>query len=143
NGGLLLSIPDQGFNTDVYTDANGKFRFTNLEFLDSARVTINARGNDNYRNMVIHMDQTTLPAIDRGKWREDHLLNIEDFMNTYLNHAKRVYRNDIVLEAVEVENKTVVRSHREYSSLSGLSMPDHQVKPERLKGCTNLIFCLQ
>jgi len=89
------------------------------------------------------MDQTTFPAIDRGKWRQDHLLNIGDFMNTYLNHAKRVYRNDVVLEAVEVENKAVVRSHREYSSLSGLSMPDHQVKSERLKGCTNLIFCLQ
>src|SRR5690606_11913461 len=32
NGGLLLSIPDRSFRTDVYTDENGQFVFKDLVF---------------------------------------------------------------------------------------------------------------
>ncbi len=142
NGGLLLSIPDRGFRTDTYTDANGKFKFSGLVFTDSSRVTINARGNDNYRNMVIHLDQTTYPAIDKNQYQSDGLLNLDGMMRAYLDNSRKVFRTDVLIEEVEVVAKPA-RTHREFSSIAGLSTPDHQLGPDRLKGCNNLMMCLQ
>lgn len=142
NGGLLLSIPDRSFRTDTYTDAQGRFKFSNLVFTDSARVTINARGNDNYRNMVIHMDQSFFPAVDRNELLADGELNINLLMQPYLDNSRNVFRTDILIEEVEVTVKPT-RSHREFPAISGLSTADHQIGTERLKGCNNLFFCLQ
>lgn len=144
NGGLLLSIPDRSFRTDVYTDAEGRFSFPGLVFTDSSRVTINARGNDNYRNMVIHVDQTTFPTVDANTHWADGVMNIDLVMKPYLDNSRRVFRKDIVLDEVEVVAANAPsRSHRDYPALSGLSMADHQIGPERLKGCNNLLQCLQ
>src|SRR5690606_17648641 len=78
NGGLLLSIPDKSFRTDTYTDANGHFAFKDLVFTDSSRVTINARGNDNYRDMVINVDPSQFPGIDTTAYRANNVLNIDE-----------------------------------------------------------------
>lgn len=142
NGGLLLSIPDKGFKIDTYTDAQGRFKFGNLVFTDSSRVTINARGNDNYRNMVIYVDQTTFPAIDKNIYQPDGLINLDKMIRPYLENSRKVFRTDVVLEEVEVIAKPT-RSHREYTSLAGLSTADHQYGPERLEGCRSLFICLQ
>lgn len=142
NGGLLLSIPDHSFRTDTYTDAQGRFKFSNLVFTDSARVTINARGNDNYRNMVIHVDQTYYPALDGNEQMADGELNINMLLRPYLENSRNVFRTEVLIEEVEVTAKAT-RSHREYSSIAGLSTPDHQIDAERLKGCRNLFHCLQ
>ncbi len=142
NGGLLLSIPDQSFRTDTYTDAQGRFNFSGLVFTDSARVTINARGNDNYRNMVIHVDQSTFPAIDRNQYQADGELNIDVFMRPYLDNSRRIFRSEVLIEEVAV-TVAPARSHREYPSISGLTMADHQISPDRLKGCNSLFLCLQ
>lgn len=144
NGGLLLSIPDQGFRTDVYTDEYGRFTFSNLMFTDSSRVTINARGNDNYRNMVIHIDPTNYPGLDQNVYWADHELNIDLAIQPYLSHSRNIFRTENIIEEVEISAPTAAaKSHREYPSLTGLSMADHQINPERLSGCTNLLICLQ
>ncbi len=144
NGGLLLSIPDRSFRTDVYTDEYGRFSFKGLVFTDSSRVTINARGNDNYRNMVIYVDQTNYPLVDENQHWADGILNIEVAMKPYLNHSRNIYRTEHLIEEVVVTAPTrATRNHREYSSLTGLSMADHQISPERLAGCTNLLMCFQ
>src|SRR5690606_12253052 len=81
NGGLLLSIPSRNLRKDTYTDNQGRFAFENLVFPDSSKVTINARGNDNFRNLVINMDQTFFPAIDQGNpYSSDQVLNIDQEM---------------------------------------------------------------
>jgi len=144
NGGLLLSIPDRSFRTDVYTDERGRFVFKDLQFTDSARVTINARGNDNYRNMVINVDPTQFPGIDTTAYRANDLLNIDQLLAGYLDNSRNEYRTSILLEEVEVTASSGPSfSHKDYSSLSGLGMADHQISADRLKGCNNLIMCLQ
>jgi len=143
NGGLLLSIPDQSFRTDTYTDAQGRFTFSNLVFTDSARVTINARGNDGYRNMVIHMDQTSFPGIDENVHMADGELNIDLMLRPYLENSRRVFRTDVVIEEVEVTAPQATQSHKDFVAIAGLSRPDYQVGVERLKGCHNLFVCLQ
>ncbi|WP_353129177.1 carboxypeptidase-like regulatory domain-containing protein [Parapedobacter pyrenivorans] len=144
NGGLLLSIPDRSFRKDTYTDENGRFVFTDLLFTDSARVTINARGNDNYRNMVINVDPMRFPEIDTTAYRADDVLNIDERLAGYLDNSRNEYRTSILLEEVEVTASTRPSfSHKDYSSISGLGMADHQINADRLKGCNNLIMCLQ
>lgn len=144
NGGLLLSIPDRSFRTDVYTDERGRFVFKDLQFTDSARVTINARGNDNYRNMVINIDPTQFPGIDTTAYRADDILNIDQQLVGYLDNSRNEYRTSILLEEVEVTASSRPSfSHKDYPAISGLGMADHQISADRLKGCNNLIMCLQ
>src|SRR5690606_28761799 len=78
NGGLLLSIPGAAIKKDAYTDNQGRFVFENLVFQDSLKATVNARGNDNFRNLVITMDQTFLPDVDQNNpYKASSLSNID------------------------------------------------------------------
>ena len=144
NGGLLLSIPDKSYRKDAYTDANGHFVFKDLVFTDSSRVTINARGNDNYRDMVINVDPTQFPGVDTSVYRANDLVNIDDALAPYLTNSRNEYRTSILLEEVEVTASSRPSfSHKDYSSISGLGMADHQITGDRLQGCNNLVMCLQ
>lgn len=144
NGGLLLSVPSRNIKKDAYTDNQGRFAFENLVFPDSSKVTINARGNDNFRDLVINMDQTYFPGIDQGNpYASDNVQNIDRDMKAYLDNSKKEYRTSILIDEVEVtgvQKKTV--TSKEFSALSGLSMPEHRVEGERLAGCNVLTMCL-
>ena len=144
NGGLLLSIPSRNIRKDAYTDNQGRFAFENLVFPDSSKVTINARGNDNFRNLVINMDQTYFPGIDQANpYASDNVQNIDQEMKAYLNNSKNEYRTSILIDEIEVTGvqRKLVTS-KEFSSLSGLSMPEHRIEGERLTGCNVLTMCL-
>ena len=144
NGGLLLSIPARALRKDAYTDNNGRFAFENLVFPDSSKVTINARGNDNFRNLVINMDQSYFPGIDDGNvYTNDNLQNIDQQLKSYLTNSKNEYRTSILIDEVQVtgvQKKTV--TSKEFSALSGLSMPEHRIEAERIGGCNVLTMCL-
>ncbi|MGO1245337.1 carboxypeptidase-like regulatory domain-containing protein [Sphingobacterium sp. JB170] len=144
NGGLLLSVPSRALRKDAYTDNNGRFAFENLVFSDSSKVTVNARGNDNFRNLVINMDQSYFPGIDDGNtYMNDNLQNIDQQMKAYLTNSKNEYRTSILIDEVEVtgiQKKTV--TSKEFSALSGLSMPEHRIEAERVSGCNVLTMCL-
>lgn len=144
NGGLLLSIPDMTYRKDTYTDPQGRFVFEDLVFTDSSRVTINARGNDNYRNMIITVDQTQFPAVDQNVYHADAKLNIDKALAPYLDNSRNEYRTSILIEEVEVVARPSASvSHRDYPAISGLGMADHSISPDRLKGCNMLLMCLQ
>jgi len=144
NGGLLLSIPARNIRKDAYTDIQGRFSFENLVFPDSSRVTINARGNDNFRNLVINMDPTYFPGIDRGNpYAGNNVQNIDSEMKAYLANSKNEFRTSILIDEVVVtgvQRKQV--TSKEFSSLSGLSMPEHRIEGDRLAGCNVLSMCL-
>lgn len=144
NGGLLLSIPAKALRKDTYTDQNGRFKFENLVFPDSAKVTINARSNDNYRNLIINMDQSFFPAVDpRNPYTSNEILNIDEHLTSYLANSKNEYRTSILIDEVTVTGVVKKsRDSKEFSALSGLSMADHRVEGERLSGCNVLTMCL-
>jgi len=144
NGGLLLSIPSRGYRKDAYTDNNGRFSFEELSFLDSAKVTINARSNANYRNLVINMDQTFYPAVDLDNpYKANEVLNIDKQMTNYLANSKNEFRTAFLIDEVTVVgNRKETRTSKEFSALSGLSMADHRVEGDRLNGCNVLTMCL-
>ncbi|MFD2598526.1 carboxypeptidase regulatory-like domain-containing protein [Sphingobacterium corticis] len=144
NGGLLLSIPALGMRKDTYTDQQGRFSFDELVFPDSAQVTVSARGNDNFRSLVINMDQTHFPEIDANSpFKGSFIQNIDEQLNPYLANSKKEFRTSIVIDEVQV-NRTVVKkqSSRDFGSLSGLNMPEHRIEADRITGCNVLTMCL-
>lgn len=144
NGGLLLSIPSKSIRKDTYTDDKGRFIFKDLVFTDSSKVTVNARGNDNYRSMVINMDQTYFPEIDKNNaYKNNFVMNIDRAMVPYLENSKKEYRKSILLDEVAITGvQKKVITNRDFPSISGLSMPEHRIEAERLSGCTVLTMCL-
>ncbi|WP_437918275.1 carboxypeptidase-like regulatory domain-containing protein [Sphingobacterium sp. LRF_L2] len=144
NGGLLLSIPARNLRKDTYTDNNGRFAFENLVFPDSSKVTVSARGNDNFRSLVINMDPTYFPGIDQGNpYTSNNIQNIDQEMKAYLANSKNEYRTSILIDEVQVtatQKKTV--TSKEFSALSGLSMPEHRIEADRLSGCNVFTMCL-
>src|SRR5690606_14628687 len=115
-----------------------------LVFTDSSRVTINARGNDNYRDMVINIDPTQFPGIDSNSYRANDVLNIDAALVAYLDNSRNEYRTSILLDEVEVTGRTGPSfTHKDYPAISGLSMADYRIEPDRLKGCNVLMMCLR
>lgn len=144
NGGLLLSIPARAYRKDTYTDNNGRFAFENLNFPDSVKVTINARSNENYRNIVINMDQSFYASVDENNpYKVNDILNIDKEMSSYLANSKNEFRTSILIDEVTVTaSRAERRTSKEFSSLSGLSMADHRIDGDRLNGCNVLTMCL-
>jgi hypothetical protein len=143
NVGLLLSVEGTGYKKDTYTDENGRFAFTGLTIPDSSKVTISARGNSNYRDLVIHMDGNQYPSIDVGKHSQNQVVDIASTLKPYLENSSKEFRTYTMLEEVVVEtNTTVIGNHKDYNTLLGLSVPDHRISPARLSGCKNLFNCL-
>lgn len=144
NGGLLLSIPARAYKKDTYTDNNGRFLFENLNFPDSVKVTINARSNDNYRNIVINMDQSFYPTVDENNpYKANDVLNIDKEMSSYLANSKNEFRTSILIDEVTVTaERKVQRTSKEFSALTGLSMADHRIDGDRFNGCNVLTMCL-
>lgn len=144
NAGLLLSIPSAGIKKDVYTDAQGRFIFEDLVFPDSAKVTVNARGNDNFRSLVINMDQTYFPSADQGSmYRGGYVQNMDERLKPYLDNSRDEFRTSILIDEVVVTRSAVKQqTSRDFPSLTGLSMPEHRLDQSRLGGCTVLTMCL-
>lgn len=144
NGGLLLSIPAAAVRKDTYTDAQGRFIFENLVFPDSSKVTVNARGNSNFRDLVIHMDQSFFPEIDKDSpFRGDFVENMDENLKTYLDNSRNEFRTSLLIDAVEVTATATPRqTSRDFSALTGLSMPEHRIEADRLSGCNVLTMCL-
>lgn len=143
-GGLLLSIPERGIRQDVYTDPNGRFSFKNLVFPDSVKATVNARGNDNYRSLVINMDQSYYPAIDKNNpYAANALQNIDQAIAPYLLNSSKEFRTSILLDEVSITGTQKKKiTNKDFSALSGLSMADHRIDADRLNGCNMLSMCL-
>jgi hypothetical protein len=144
-GALLLSIPDKRFNLEGTTDPVGNFKFQNLVFNDSSKVTITAKYNVNYKNMTLSINGSPSPTVSRNFSAADEVLNIDSALNTYLDNSKKQYAYLHVLKDVNIKAAAIPKvSHKDYPALSGLSqMADHEVSGDRLQGCGLLINCLQ
>ncbi|QPH38763.1 Ig-like domain-containing protein [Pedobacter endophyticus] len=144
-GQLLLTIPDKRFNLEGTTDPVGNFRFKNLVFNDSSKVTITAKYNPNYRSMTLQMNGSPVPSLTRNFSAAEEVLNIDSTLTTYLANSKRQYAYLHTLKDVNIQATATPKvSHKDYPALSGLSqIADHEVSGDRLKGCGLLINCLQ
>jgi len=144
-GALLLTIPDKRFNLEGTTDPVGNFKFQNLVFNDSSKVTITAKYNVNYKNMTLSLNGVPTPSITANFNAPDEILNIDSTLTTYLDNSKKQYAYLHTLKDITVKAAAVPKaSHRDYSALTGLSaQADHEISGDRLTGCNILINCIQ
>lgn len=144
NGGLLLSIPAGAIRKDTYTDPQGRFSFDDLIFPDSSKVTVSARGNSNFRDLVIHMDQTYFPEIEKNNpYRGDFVQNMDEQLKPYLDNSRSEFRTSLLIDEVVVTRTVVAKqTSRDFSALTGLSMPEHRIEADRLSGCNVLTMCI-
>jgi len=144
-GALLLSIPDKRFNLEGTTDPVGNFKFSNLVFNDSSKVTVSAKYNVNYKNMTLSLNGAPVPSLTRNFSAAEEVLNIDSALTSYLDNSKRQYAYLHTLKDVTIKAAVVPKvSHKDYPALTGLSqMADHEISGDRLKGCGLLINCLQ
>ncbi len=146
HGNVSISIPDKNYYKTVLTDPDGKFKFTDLDFLDSAKVKISARNNAHASDLVISIDGEQPQRIGLNYNAPDEILNIDSVLSAYLKNSKLQYTNTHVLKEVVIRDKRIVNkvSHKDYSSLNSLSgEPDHLIDGSRLKDCNSVLECLK
>lgn len=144
-GSLLLTIPDKRINIEGTTDPVGNFKFSNLVFNDSAKVTITAKYNVNYKAMALSLTGSPVPSLTRNFSAAEEVLNIDSALTTYLDNSKKQYAYLHTLKDINIKAAQIPKvSHKDYPALSGLSqIADHEISGDRLTGCNLLVNCLQ
>jgi hypothetical protein len=145
-GNVRLLIRDKNFSANEVTDADGRFRFSKLVFLDSAKVNISARNNPRSSDLVLTIDGETSQNVPLNFNTPDEILNIDSALSPYLKNSKAQYSNLHILKEVVIKDTKIVKtvSHRDYGSLASLSIdPDHLITPNQLGGCANVLDCVK
>ncbi|GAA4307323.1 TonB-dependent receptor plug domain-containing protein [Mucilaginibacter gynuensis] len=144
-GNVRLLIPDKSYSANAITDAEGRFRFANLNFSDSTKVILSARNNYQSANMVLSVDGQFGIRIPINIYAADEMTNIDSTITPYLKNSKVQYSNSHTLKEVTITQKKIVKviSHRDYPGLSGLSEADHMIRGDQLSACQNLYDCLR
>ncbi|MEJ7778471.1 MAG: carboxypeptidase regulatory-like domain-containing protein [Daejeonella sp.] len=145
-GNLKLVAPQSRFYAEALTDANGVFRFKNVNIPDSAEVSLTARTATGAKNMMIMLDGSAFPSITKNINAPDESLNLDSILDPYLQNSQRQYRMSTQLLQEVVVKATAIKkaSHNDYPALSGLSMlADHTLDGDRFKGCNVMLTCLQ
>jgi hypothetical protein len=144
-GNVHIAIPDKNFSADAVTDADGRFKFSNLVFSDSAKVTVSGRNNVHSSDLVISIDNGERQGLPPNFQLADGITNIDSTLNTYLKNSKQQYSDlhilkEVVIKDTRIENKP---SHADYPGLASLgAIPDHLIKGAQFEGCNNLEDCL-
>ncbi len=146
NGNLRLTIPDKNFSANAVSNSDGVFKFSNLVFQDSSKVTISARNNVHSSDMVLTIDGGLAQSLPFNLNTADQPMNIDSTLSLYLKNSKMQANSSNVLKEVVIKDTRIVKtvSHRDYGSLNSLSAdPDHVIKPDALSGCANLLECVK
>lgn len=87
NGGVIFTAPKESFIKDTVTDADGNFKFTNINFVDTVKTIVRARKHTNGSNVAIYLQQPNYPGVIKSnvntdtvsKLTPDMLKNIADY----------------------------------------------------------------
>jgi hypothetical protein len=146
NNTIRLLIPDKNYSVNAVTNIDGKYKFSNLVFLDSAKVNISARNNEHASDLILSTDgDLSSPAIVNNN-KADETLNIDSTLNSYLKNSRVRYNDLHILKEVVIKDKRIVptTSHRDYGNLSSLGFEaDHVLTGDWIKNCPNLLECLK
>ncbi|OOQ61092.1 hypothetical protein [Mucilaginibacter pedocola] len=143
-GYLKLQIPSRNFYAETTTDMVGNYRFSKLNFTDSAKVIINGRTNVNGKNLSVTANPESFAYPSKNNLAADEVPNIDSTFKPYLVNSLRQYNNMHQLKEVVIKAGPVKKvSHTDFSVLTGLPMmPDQQVSAAALRGCNNLYVCI-
>jgi hypothetical protein len=154
NGKVTLIAIHDNLVTDTLTDANGSFKFTDLELPDSAKVMLSAKKINNGNNVTINVKPADYaPVIVRQKATDANVLLPELSATATPNNAN-VYRQQKLdmlnkkrqlKEVIIKARKVVKREKPDLENSANLNGPGHAnqvITADQLKGCVNLQDCL-
>ncbi|RYY32969.1 MAG: TonB-dependent receptor, partial [Sphingobacteriaceae bacterium] len=148
----MVNTAGQLFAADTTTDAQGKFRFRNLLFTDSAKLVFQATNKDGKRNGVnIVLDNIAPQLIAKNKNTGDIKVNIDAGMRFYLQNMRNLVNEDArfgignhTIQLKEVVVKEKVQPAKNSSNLNGPGNADQVLEGKDLNfGCSSLDMCLQ
>ena len=145
-GNVKISIPDRNFFANTVTDVDGRFRFSNLVFPDSAKVVVSARDNPGSSNLSLTVDGEQRQNIPVNYDEPDQVNNIDSVLSAYLKNSKMQYSDLHMLKEVTIKDTRIVKttSHKDYGNLASLSdLPDHLIKADAFGGCNEILDCLK
>jgi hypothetical protein len=144
-GNVKLLIADKNFSANAVTNADGRFGFQNVVFLDSAKINLSARNNTHSSDLVLTIDGDPGQRVPFNVNKPDEILNIDSTLSAYLKNSKAQFKSSNTLKEVVIKDTRIVKkiSHRDFSSLASLSSePDHLIPGDLLKGCATALECI-
>ena len=144
-GNVKLSIRDKNLFQNATTDADGRFKFSNLVFADSTSVNLSARNNVRGNDMVLSVDGEPAQRVAKNFNAPGEMLNIDSALSPYLKNSKIKFNTLHILKEVIIRDKIAVPvpNHRDFGSLASLGEPDHLVPGKLFQDCPNVLECLK
>ncbi|MBE7176813.1 MAG: TonB-dependent receptor plug domain-containing protein [Mucilaginibacter polytrichastri] len=152
NGKIMLFSTLGGTTIiDTLSDENGRFRFHDLVFPDSARFVIQARTARDKKNVEIELDDIPPQVITRNKNTGDISLSMSDVQKKYTENSRDLYedrrKNGLVSRTIRLgevritDKKNPVKNS---ANLNGAGNADQVIRADQLmQGCFYLAQCLQ
>ena len=145
----LFYMEGKPFLTDMFTDAQGKFKFNNLYFQDSTKIVLQARNEKDRKNVKIELDQIPDQPVATNKNLANVEINVNKSMVAYLKNSmnqfdslRRMGKGSIMLDEVRIvaEKQEVKNS----ANLNGAGNADAIITGDKLSHCTfDLSQCIQ
>ncbi|SDG89266.1 hypothetical protein [Mucilaginibacter gossypii] len=124
NGKISLTSTADNLFIDTVTDANGDFKFSNLDLSDTSKIVLRARKQNNGKNVSIYVKQPDYPVINKSKHAGDN------------NDLFDLSPEQIVILRM---NATEIRKKRQIDSLkNGVQLKEVKIKGEKNKSLAEL-----
>ena len=115
NGKVTLFANRENFYADTIADLNGDFKFTGINISDTSHVLIQARKQNDGKNVSIFIKQPDYPKIEKLNSRkfDTYNLNTEKLVELQQDYAQKVkqqdsIKNGIALKEVLIKGKKAV-----------------------------------
>jgi len=115
NGKVTLFANRENFYADTISDLNGDFKFTGINISDTSHVLIQARKQNDGKNVSIFIKQPDYPKIEKLNSRkfDTYNLNTEKLVELQQDYAQKVkqqdsIKNGIALKEVLIKGKKAV-----------------------------------
>jgi hypothetical protein len=137
-----------GDRRTVNTIANnvGEFKFTNLNFPDSTKLTINGKNNPNANSLLIMLDNGTYQKPTVNTDAGSAINNIDSALTPLLDNIKQIAAHSRVLKDVVIKDTRAPQrpSHADFPALTGLSMQaDHIMDGKLFITCPYIADCMR
>ncbi|RYZ99171.1 MAG: TonB-dependent receptor, partial [Sphingobacteriaceae bacterium] len=147
----LFSTTGGIFSADTVADAQGRFKFNNLLFADSARLVVQATTPAGKKNVDVTLDSNTPQLVTKNKNIPGMRVSINDGLvdylkyNNYVNSEYSRYgvsKKTVVLNEVVIAEKKVILKNS--ANLNGPGNANYVLLRKDLSmACTTLDMCLQ
>lgn len=146
----LLSTASGFFTLDTLTDAQGRFNFDRLLFLDDPKFIIQARTAKGKTRLDVKMDVVPGQIVTKSKNTGDIEINVNEALSAYLKQSNNYFDDQSkrgllqkVLQLKEVKITQEKPKVKNSQNLNGAGRADAVITAEQLSTCPQLSMCLQ